>query len=298
MRYKTLDGFAAIRGDEPENALAAIQKEYDEKLANGAVVFAVAGAKEKEVSCTPEMTVAELVEKAGGPADGSAAKFVHIGLPLGKLVPAAAFDRKVLEFAAPAQTGSFELAVFGENDCAVDYMGKLTAELKEESCGRCVLCRMALQQLGWLFDDAVNGRGRSDDKKTILDVAEAMQLGAHCPFGKAAGALAANFAEDFGTVLEEHTKKKICSAGVCKKYMTVHILPSKCTGCGDCMDVCDEDAITGKSGYIHMIDELDCTNCGKCIEACEEEAIIVAGARKPKSPDKLTKVGRWKGKDY
>ena len=299
MRFRTLEGFAAIREKEPENALNELKTRLEEQKSAGTVEFTVTGAKKEKVTCTQETTAAELVEAAGGTADGSKAQFVHIGYPLGALVPAAAFDRKVFEVLekAPVMTGSFELHVFGENVCPVDYMGKLIAELKEESCGRCVLCRMALQQIGILFDDAVNGRGQSDDKKIILDIAEAMQLGAHCPFGKAAGALAQNFAEDFATALEDHTKRKICAAGVCKKYMSYHILGSKCTGCGDCEDVCDADAITGKKGFIYMIDNFDCTGCGKCLEECEEEAIVLAGAKKPKTPEKLTKVGRWR-KDW
>lgn len=28
--------------------------------------------------------------------------------------------------------------------------------------------------------------------------------------------------------------------------MTYHILADQCTGCGDCMDECEEDAIQGK----------------------------------------------------
>ena len=299
MRFRKLEGFEAIRAKEPENALNELKTQLEEKTAQGTIEFSVTGAKEKNITCTTEDTVAELAEKCDGAADGTKVQYVHIGYPLGVMVPVSGFDRKVGELfgKTSVMTGSFELHVFGESACPVDYMGGLLRELKEESCGRCVLCRMALQQLGIIFDDAVNGRGRADDKNTVTAIAEAMQLGAHCPFGKAAGALTQNFAEDFADELEDHAKRRVCKAGVCKKYMTYHILGTKCTGCGDCEDVCNDDAITGKKGFIYMIDTFDCTGCGKCIEECEEEAIIVAGVKKPKTPDKLTKVGRWK-KDY
>lgn len=83
---------------------------------------------------------------------------------------------------------------------------------------------------------------------------------------------------------------------VCEKYLTYIIQPNLCTGCGECMDICQEDAIEGKPRYIHMIDEFECSRCGKCVNACEENAIILVGANKPKLPMKLTKVGTWRGR--
>ena len=76
--------------------------------------------------------------------------------------------------------------------------------------------------------------------------------------------------------------------------MSIYIDPNACTGCEECADVCPADAIEGKSGFIHMIDEFECTKCGKCIAACEEEAIIQTDGRLPKLPTRLTKVGKFK----
>lgn len=68
--------------------------------------------------------------------------------------------------------------------------------------------------------------------------------------------------------------------------MTVHILASKCVGCGECMDVCEDDAILGKKNFVHVIEQDECTICGKCVEACDEDAIVLAGAVKPRCPAK------------
>ena len=68
--------------------------------------------------------------------------------------------------------------------------------------------------------------------------------------------------------------------------MTYHVLAAKCTGCGDCLDACDEDAILGKKRFVHVIQQDECTQCGACMDACDEDAIVRAGAVKPRCPAK------------
>jgi NADH-quinone oxidoreductase subunit F len=74
--------------------------------------------------------------------------------------------------------------------------------------------------------------------------------------------------------------------------MSYQIDPMICTGCGECLDVCPEEAIEGEDGFIHMIDEKLCVKCGKCVPACPEGAIR-CGGEKIKVPKKLTKVGKF-----
>ena len=59
---------------------------------------------------------------------------------------------------------------------------------------------------------------------------------------------------------------------------------SKCTGCGKCMEVCPNKAITiGPYGedenvkYIAYTDREKCVDCGKCVVACPNEAREIAG---------------------
>ena len=92
--------------------------------------------------------------------------------------------------------------------------------------------------------------------------------------------------------LEAHFIRKKCPAGVCAAFSKPVIDPSKCTGCTDCLDVCDEDAITGKKKFIHMIDPDMCENCGKCAEACEEGAIVPQDGT-IRVPKKLVRVGKF-----
>jgi fumarate reductase flavoprotein subunit/NADH-quinone oxidoreductase subunit F len=77
-------------------------------------------------------------------------------------------------------------------------------------------------------------------------------------------------------------------------FTTFYVNPMKCTGCGGCIDACPEDCIEGRPGYISMIDDLSCTKCGKCAEVCPEGAVVRTQNRKPKLPERLTKVGRFR----
>jgi len=99
--------------------------------------------------------------------------------------------------------------------------------------------------------------------------------------------------ELFESEIRSHCGRGTCPTGNCEAFLNVFIDPRKCVGCGDCIDVCPEDCIEGKSGFISMIDEFDCVKCGKCVKVCQHGAAQFASGRVPKLPDKLTKIGRF-----
>jgi NAD-dependent dihydropyrimidine dehydrogenase PreA subunit len=49
----------------------------------------------------------------------------------------------------------------------------------------------------------------------------------------------------------------------------------KCTGCGECVDVCPVDVYQLVEGRSEPVNEDECLGCESCIEVCDFEAITV-----------------------
>ena len=54
--------------------------------------------------------------------------------------------------------------------------------------------------------------------------------------------------------------------------MAVSVDKSKCTGCGECIDVCPVEALT-IANSLCVVDEGNCADCGACIDVCESGAL-------------------------
>ena len=53
--------------------------------------------------------------------------------------------------------------------------------------------------------------------------------------------------------------------------MAIKIDKEKCTGCGDCVDVCPVEAISVENGKVVISEE--CVDCGACVSTCKNEAL-------------------------
>jgi NADH-quinone oxidoreductase subunit F len=247
-------------------------------------------AKEGLVNVSYGISLTDIISLGGG-LDGQSVKAALVGGELGIFVKPDQFDMTIMQQDTDYFSGSVEL--LGQRVCAVDYTRTIISNSRNTSCGKCPLCREGTFQLNMQLNDIVNGKAKAAVIPLIDDMAQAIELGAFCQFGRSMARFFRSALSVFTDEIDDHIKRKKCPAGVCKAFLNLAILPDKCTGCGDCIDVCDEDAIEGKSGYIHMMSDGDCTKCGKCLAICKEHAIIAVGAIKPRLPKRLTKVGEF-----
>jgi len=49
----------------------------------------------------------------------------------------------------------------------------------------------------------------------------------------------------------------------------------KCTGCGECVDVCLEEVYELQDVEPVPVNVEDCSGCENCVEVCEQEAINI-----------------------
>lgn len=173
-----------------------------------------------------------------------------------------------------------------EKQCVVDVLLEEVLSHPCRSCGKCVYGYEGITQFEMILKDLTEKKAHSDDRELLSDIAGLMKTQSLCDEGKDIADAMIEALSSHKEEIDEHIAKKQCRAGVCKKFMTVHILASKCNGCGDCLDACEDDAILGKARFVHVIDSDECSLCGQCIEVCEEGAIVLAGAVKPKCPKK------------
>ena len=223
-------------------------------------------------------TVSELLAAQGVDAEGL--KAVWVSLPAAVLVAPSGFDTAV-----EVAEGTV-LRTFDAKSCMADALLGIVQELRFSTECTCTFGHEGGYQIATILKDICSKKGKPGDIALMRDLAPVMVSQALCDEGKAIGKATLAALDLFGDEIEAHITKKVCPAGACRAFQTYHVLVSKCTGCGKCLAVCEDDAILGKPKFVHVIVQKNCIQCNKCLEACPEGAVITAGVDKPKTPPK------------
>jgi len=184
------------------------------------------------------------------------------------------------------------MRIFSRKECVVGELAKLYENIKGISCTKCVMCREGSWQLSAIISDITKGRANRNDIALIEDVCPIIRAGSLCSFGKGMVSPALSATVVSREEMEKHVMSRSCSAGQCVGLIKYIIDPSLCTGCGECIDSCQEGAIEGKDGFIHIIDNKLCEMCGDCVNACPIQA-IKADSGNIRTPKKPVKAGRF-----
>ncbi len=213
----------------------------------------------------------------GGIPNGRKFKAVQTGGPSGGCIPENLLHLKV-DFdqlkKAGSIMGSGGMIVMDDKTCMVDVAKYFLSFLEDESCGKCVPCRVGIRRMRELLEDITSGRGREGDIDYLKQMAEAVKDGSLCGLGKTSPNPVLTTLHYFRDEYEVHIKEKKCPAGVCKPLITYSIDPENCTGCGACLRACPQEAISGKKKKVHQILSNKCIKCGACLEVCKFDAVI------------------------
>jgi NADH-quinone oxidoreductase subunit F len=166
------------------------------------------------------MTLRQLVyEIGGGVKDGRALKAVQSGGPSGGCIPAHMMHLPI-DYDSLTEAGSIMgsggLVVMDETTCMVDLARYFVTFTQNESCGKCVPCRLGTQQMRMILDDICEGRGTEQSIAQLESLGEAVRKGSLCGLGQTAPNPVLTTIKYFRDEYLAHVREKRCPAGVCE----------------------------------------------------------------------------------
>jgi NADH:ubiquinone oxidoreductase subunit F (NADH-binding) len=117
--------------------------------------------------------------------------------------------------AAGSMVGSGAIVVCAEGRCMLDMALNAVRFYRNESCGKCVPCRMGSQKMVEMLTDWTEGRSSSSDVQLLDELSSAMKLTSICGLGQVVPVPIASILKHFPEVVKEHLSHKRCPAGVC-----------------------------------------------------------------------------------
>ncbi len=213
----------------------------------------------------------------GGIPNGKKFKAAQTGGPSGGCIPSEYIDIP-MDFdnlvSIGSMMGSGGLIVMDEDTCMVDIAKFYLEFTADESCGKCVPCRVGTKRLLEILTRITEGKGEEEDLQKIKDLAQHMKSSSLCALGQSAPNPVLSAMEHFGDEYVAHIRDKKCPAHVCKSLLNYYIQPDKCRGCTLCARNCPAGAIDGVLKSPHEIDVTKCIKCGQCMAHCKFGAIV------------------------
>ena len=253
--------------------------EIGTKGSKGTKVFSLAGSVKNVglVEVPMGTTLRTIVFDIGGGVSGDREfKAVQIGGPSGACLPNSLLDTEV-DFdsldEAGAMMGSGGLVVMNDSTCMVDTARFFTDFSVDESCGKCVPCRVGMKVMLNILNRIVTGKGETEDIGRLERLGQHIKETSHCGLGKTAPNPVLSTLRYFRNEYEAHIQDKQCPALVCVDLIQFRVDAEKCKKCGLCKKACPTDAITWEKKAPAAINLEKCIRCRSCIQACKFKAI-------------------------
>ncbi len=224
-------------------------------------------------------TLREIIyDIGGGIKDGKAFKAVQTGGPMGGCLPVSNLDLPVdyeTLGAAGSIMGSGGMIVMDEETCMVDIARFFMEFTQDESCGKCVPCRVGTRRILEILERICAGKGVPEDIPLLRQLCSEIIQDSLCGLGQGAPNPVISTMNQFLSEYEAHIYNKRCPAKVCRSLISFEILADKCTGCTVCARNCPVSAIHGERKHTHVIDPDLCIRCGICKQVCNFDAVVI-----------------------
>ncbi|MHA1932912.1 MAG: NADH-ubiquinone oxidoreductase-F iron-sulfur binding region domain-containing protein, partial [Promethearchaeota archaeon] len=215
-------------------------------------------------------------EIGGGIPNGKKFKAVQIGGPSGGCIPEELSDTK-MDYESITALGSIMgsggFIVLDEDTCMVELAHYFIAFTQNESCGKCVPCRIGTKRMLDILTDIREGKANLKDLERLEKLANSVKKTSLCGLGQTAPNPVLTTLKYFKDEYIAHVVEKSCPALVCKNLISFSIDENTCTGCEICKNTCPSEAITGIPKEPHVINPNLCIRCSVCFSLCPYNSI-------------------------
>jgi formate dehydrogenase beta subunit len=117
--------------------------------------------------------------------------------------------------AAGSMVGSGAIVVCADGTCMLDMALNAVRFYRNESCGKCVPCRVGSQKMVEMLTGWTEGRASNSDLQLLDELSSAMKLTSICGLGQIVPAPIQSVLKHFRGEVDEHVTNRRCPAGVC-----------------------------------------------------------------------------------
>jgi NADH-quinone oxidoreductase subunit F len=245
----------------------------------GTKVFALAGAVRNAglVEVPIGTSLGEVVyDIGGGIRNNKKFKAAQIGGPSGGCIPRQHLNVP-LDYEALADLGAIMgsggLIVMDEDTCMVDVARFFIEFVQEESCGKCVPCRVGTKRMMEILDRICDGRGEMKDIDRLFELGHFIKDASLCGLGQTAPNPVLSTLRHFLPEYISHIRDKHCPAGVCPKLVRAPCL----SACPAGVDVPGFVSLVGEKRYaealrLHRERNPFAAVCARvCFHTCEDK---------------------------
>ncbi len=187
----------------------------------GTKVFALAGDINNTgiIEVPMGVTLGEVIfDVGGGIPKGKRFKVAQTGGPSGGCLTCEHLNTPIdydslVELGAIMGSGG--LICMDEDTCMVDMARYFMDFVQEESCGKCVACRLGTKRMLEILERITKGEGVEGDIELLIELGETIKDTALCGLGQTAPNPVLSTIKYFRDEYKQHIKEKRCVAGIC-----------------------------------------------------------------------------------
>jgi len=187
----------------------------------GTKVFALAGdiVHKGLIEVPMGVTLGEIIyEVGGGIPRGKSFKVAQTGGPSGGCLTPGHLNTPI-DYDSLIQhgaiMGSGGLVCADEDTCMVDMARFFMDFVQDESCGKCIPCRIGTKRMLEILERITRGEGKEGDVEILVELGNSIKESAICGLGQTAPNPVLSTIKYFRHEYDEHIRHKYCRAGVC-----------------------------------------------------------------------------------